>query len=59
MARSCRPCGADNFFIAALVDPVAVGGFAFYVRLNEMIFNFRPTQLFDNIIKPIFCHSPG
>ena len=44
----------DNFFIAALMNPVAVGAYAFYVRLNEMGSNLIPTRLFDNILQPLF-----
>jgi O-antigen/teichoic acid export membrane protein len=44
----------DNFFIAAMMTPVAVGAYAFYVRLNEMAANLIPTRLFDNILQPLF-----
>jgi O-antigen/teichoic acid export membrane protein len=44
----------DNFFIAAMMTPVAVGAYAFYVRLNEMAGNLIPTRLFDNILQPLF-----
>jgi O-antigen/teichoic acid export membrane protein len=49
---------SDNFFIAALVDPVAVGAYAFYVRLNEMTVHLRPVQLFENVIQPLFFAIP-
>ena len=44
----------DNFFIAAFMNPVAVGIYSFYVRLNEMAINVLPGRLFDNIIQPMF-----
>lgn len=45
---------ADNFFIAAFIEPVAVGIYAFYGRLNGMAINLLPVRLFDNIIQPLF-----
>jgi O-antigen/teichoic acid export membrane protein len=44
----------DNFFIAWFMNPVAVGIYSFYVRLNEMALNILPGRLFDNIIQPMF-----
>jgi O-antigen/teichoic acid export membrane protein len=44
----------DNFFIAAFMNPVAVGVYSFYIRLNEMALNVLPGRLFDNIIQPMF-----
>jgi O-antigen/teichoic acid export membrane protein len=44
----------DNFFIAAFMNPVAVGIYSFYMRLNEMALNVLPGRLFDNIIQPMF-----
>jgi O-antigen/teichoic acid export membrane protein len=44
----------DNFFIAALMNPLAVGAYAFYVRINEMAGSLIPTRLFDNILQPMF-----
>lgn len=44
----------DNFFIAAFMNPIAVGIYSFYVRLNEMTINMLPGRLFDNIIQPMF-----
>ena len=44
----------DNFFIAAFIDPISVGIYAFYGRLNEMAINLLPVRLFDNIIQPLF-----
>lgn len=45
---------ADNFYIAALIDPLSVGIYAFYNRLNEMINNASPVRLFDNVVQPLF-----
>jgi O-antigen/teichoic acid export membrane protein len=44
----------DNLFIAALMNPIAVGAYAFYARLNEMTGSLIPTRLFDNILQPMF-----
>jgi len=44
----------DNFFIAAFMNSVAVGIYAFYMRLNEMATNVLPVKLFENIIQPMF-----
>jgi O-antigen/teichoic acid export membrane protein len=44
----------DNFFIAAFINSVAVGIYAFYNRLNEMATNVLPVRLFENIIQPMF-----
>jgi O-antigen/teichoic acid export membrane protein len=44
----------DNFFIAALMSPLAVGAYAFYARLNEMAANLIPQRLFDNVVQPLF-----
>lgn len=44
----------DNFFIAFFMNPVAVGIYSFYMRLNEMALNLLPGRLFDNIIQPMF-----
>jgi O-antigen/teichoic acid export membrane protein len=44
---------ADNFFIAAFIDPISVGVYAFYTRLNLMTNNLLPLKLFDNIVQPM------
>jgi len=44
----------DNFFIAAIIDPISVGVYSFYNRLNEMAANMLPLKLFDNVIQPVF-----
>lgn len=45
---------ADNFFIAALMNPVAVGIYAFYTRLAQMAGNLLPTRMFENVVQPLF-----
>jgi O-antigen/teichoic acid export membrane protein len=49
---------SDNFFIAAFLDPVAVGAYSFYVRLNDMASQLIPTRLFDNVVQPLFFAIP-
>jgi O-antigen/teichoic acid export membrane protein len=44
----------DNFFVAAFMNAVSVGVYAFYMRLNEMATNVLPVRLFENIIQPMF-----
>ncbi len=44
----------DNFFIAAFIDPISVGIYSFYGRLNSMAISILPVRLFDNIIQPLF-----
>jgi O-antigen/teichoic acid export membrane protein len=44
----------NNFFIAAFMNTVSVGIYAFYDRLAEMAANVLPIRLFDNIIQPMF-----
>lgn len=48
----------DNFFIAAFIDPISVGIYAFYTRLNEMAGNVLPIRLFENVIQPMFFAIP-
>lgn len=48
----------DNFFIAAFIDPISVGIYAFYTRLNEMANNLLPIRLFENVIQPMFFSIP-
>lgn len=45
---------SDNFFIAAFIDPVSVGIYAFYTRLVEMSGQMLPGRLFQNVIQPLF-----
>jgi O-antigen/teichoic acid export membrane protein len=50
---------SDNLFIAALMNPVAVGTYSFYVRLNEMASQLLPTRQFSNVIQPLFFSVPA
>ena len=45
---------SDNFFIAAFIDPLSVGVYAFYTRLNEMLNSLQPVRLFENVVQPLF-----
>jgi O-antigen/teichoic acid export membrane protein len=49
----------DNFYIAALVNPIAVATYSFYVRLNEMAATLLPIRLFANVIQPLFFSVPA
>jgi O-antigen/teichoic acid export membrane protein len=49
----------DNFFIAALLNPVAVGAYAFYTRINSMVSNLSPMRLFENVVQPLFFAVPA
>jgi O-antigen/teichoic acid export membrane protein len=44
---------SDSFFIAAILDPIAVGIYSFYVRLNVMASGLLPTRFFDNVVQPL------
>jgi O-antigen/teichoic acid export membrane protein len=50
---------SDNFFIAAILNPIAVGTYSFYVRLNDMICQLQPTRLFENVVQPMFFAIPS
>lgn len=49
----------DNFFIAAIIDPISVGIYAFYTRLREMASNLLPVNLFENVVQPVFFSVPA
>jgi len=49
---------ADTFFVAAFLNPLSVGVYAFYTRLHEMLFNLLPGHLFDNVVQPMFFAMP-
>jgi len=49
---------ADNLFIAALMNPIAVGTYSFYVRLNQMVHHLLPMSVFENDIQPLFFAIP-
>ena len=48
----------DLFFVAAFIDPLSVGVYSFYTRLNEMLSNLLPVRLFDNVVRPMFFAMP-
>lgn len=48
----------DNFFIAALLNPIAVGAYSFYTRINAMVSNLTPMRLFENVVQPLFFATP-
>jgi len=48
----------DNFFIAALLTPIAVGAYAFYTRINAMASNLTPIRLFENVLQPLVFAVP-
>jgi O-antigen/teichoic acid export membrane protein len=48
----------DNFFIAAIIDPLSVAVYAFYTRLNEMTSHLQPVRLFENVIHPLVFAVP-
>ena len=48
----------DNFFIAALMNPLAVGAYSFFSRINEMAVNLIPTRLFENVVQPVIYATP-
>ncbi|MCP5328977.1 MAG: oligosaccharide flippase family protein [Steroidobacteraceae bacterium] len=43
----------DRFFLAAMLNPLAVGTYAFYTRMTEMLSSLVPTTLFDSLIQPL------
>jgi O-antigen/teichoic acid export membrane protein len=44
----------DNFFIAALLDPIAVGAYSFGTQLSQMISRATPVRMLESVIQPIF-----
>ena len=50
---------SDNFFIAAIIDPLSVGIYAFYTRLSEMAQQLLPGRLFENVVQPLFFAVPA
>ncbi len=45
---------SDNFFIAAIIDPISVGIYAFYNRLTLITSHLLPLRQFENVIQPVF-----
>jgi O-antigen/teichoic acid export membrane protein len=48
----------DSFFIAAYIGTVAVGIYAFYSRLRNMVTAVLPARLFQNVIRPMLFAIP-
>jgi O-antigen/teichoic acid export membrane protein len=48
----------DNFFIAALLNPIAVGAYAFYTRINGMLSNLTPMRVLETVVQPLFFTVP-
>jgi len=44
---------AENFFIAAMMGPVAVGSYSFYSRLSQMASHILPVRMFENVVNPL------
>jgi len=49
----------DNFFIAAYLDTLSVGIYAFYSHLRQMVVNVLPAKQFENIVQPMFFAIPA
>lgn len=48
----------DSFFIAALLQPLSVGIYAFYTRLVDMTQNLMPTRFFESVVQPMLFALP-
>jgi O-antigen/teichoic acid export membrane protein len=48
----------DNFFVAALMNPFAVGAYSFFTRINEMATQLIPARLFENVVQPVIYATP-
>jgi len=48
----------DRWFVAALMNPIAVGAYAFYTRLTDMVSSLVPMKYFDNVVQPLFFGVP-
>jgi O-antigen/teichoic acid export membrane protein len=49
---------SDNFYIAAFINPLAVGVYSFYTRLSEMIGSLLPVKMFESVVQPLFFATP-
>ena len=49
---------ADNFFVAAILSPAAVGAYAFFGRLNEMAEQILPLRQFSSVVLPMLFSVP-
>jgi O-antigen/teichoic acid export membrane protein len=48
----------DNFFLAGFINPLSVGIYSFYSRLEEMLSNMLPVRMFESVIQPMFFATP-
>src|SRR5690606_24295756 len=44
----------DNFFIAAYLDPVAVGAYSFCTQRSRTIYRATPLKLLESVVRPLF-----
>lgn len=44
----------DNFFIAAYLDPIAVGAYSFCTQLSQTIYRATPLKLLESVVRPLF-----
>src|SRR5690606_38377225 len=44
----------DNFFIAAYLDPVAVGAYSFCTQLSQTVYRATPLKLLESVVRPLF-----
>jgi O-antigen/teichoic acid export membrane protein len=44
----------DNFFLAAMLDRVAVGAYSFAYRFNEVLGRLSPVYLLETVVQPLF-----
>lgn len=44
----------DNFFIAAFLDPVAVGAYSFCTQLSHTIARATPLRFLESVVRPLF-----
>lgn len=49
---------ANNFFVAALMTPLAVGAYSFSVRLDQMAGRLVPNTVFESVIQPVLFSMP-
>jgi O-antigen/teichoic acid export membrane protein len=48
----------ENFFVAAIMGPLAVGAYAFYSRLYIMTNRLLPVSMFQNVVQPVMFAVP-
>jgi O-antigen/teichoic acid export membrane protein len=44
----------DSFLLAAFLDTISVGAYAFAIRFNDMVGRLSPTTQLDSVIQPLF-----